>query len=254
MMNYEYSERIEQYLLGKLDKDQQVQFEKEMLADPELAKEVELQRAIYQSFQKSSEMELRDKLDISRQRWEIKQKHAGRVVSFFRNKYLVAASVALLIMAGGALITWLLSSKSTFSGEALFAENYHRPDPPNYSVRDFETDSVAGFAFREYQHRDFVGAIKHFTEALQDDPSRSEVQFYLGITYLESDENELAIQAFKQVIDDKSIYLEEARWYLALCYLKIEDMENTRQLLQVISGSSSLRKEQAAELLEAIEK
>ena len=62
-----------------------------------------------------------------------------------------------------------------------------------------------------------------------------------------------AIKSFKIVINDKaSLFIDASEWYLALCYLHINDISSSNVLLLKISASGDYYSKQASALLEEL--
>ncbi|MDP4290827.1 MAG: hypothetical protein Q8908_07075, partial [Bacteroidota bacterium] len=64
-----------------------------------------------------------------------------------------------------------------------------------------------------------------------------------------------AIHEFKFIIDQKNnLFVENAQWYLALCYLKNNQVEAAKDLFVQISNSSNSHNQEATQILKRITK
>ena len=81
------------------------------------------------------------------------------------------------------------------------------------------------------------------------------VKFYSGISYLEVNELEDAEASFQAVIDNKdNLFIEQAEWYLALCYLKMNMNKDAKILFTEIANSDGFFNNKAQEILKYMNK
>jgi len=62
----------------------------------------------------------------------------------------------------------------------------------------------------------------------------SELLFYEAITYLEINKTELAIQKFEAHKQYKDALSNKNNWYLALAYIKNDELEKAKIILKII--------------------
>ena len=71
-----------------------------------------------------------------------------------------------------------------------------------------------------------------------------------GVSNFEIKDYPEAKHSFMKVIDDNdNLFLEDAKWYLALCYLKIQEPEKAADMLDQIKRSESIYKKDAARIM-----
>ena len=70
---------------------------------------------------------------------------------------------------------------------------------------------------------------------LESKPNDMQVVLLKGVSNFEEKKYPEAKQSFGKVIDDKNnLYIDQAQWYLALCYLNTNETEKAKQLLTTI--------------------
>ena len=219
----EHSEslRIEAYLAGQMEAEQQAAFEADCEADPALQALLEefllARMSVLRSGaqdQKAQWQELREEMKASRPKVRTLQRFAP---------YLIAAAVLLLLLWGGLS----LLNPSSASPEQLFADFYERPQAPESMGSTIEE------ATRYYRQADFAQAIASY-EAAATDTSQTlamEAYLYWGIAYLEMGEADSALARFAELQN-----LSETRqWYEAMAYLKKGELASVKQSLEAIA-------------------
>ena len=77
--------------------------------------------------------------------------------------------------------------------------------------------------------------------------------FYLGLSRMGLNRTDDAILSFEELLESGSGELiHDAGWYLALCYMKQDMPDKTRDLLEEISVSDSPYKKDARRILRSI--
>jgi Tfp pilus assembly protein PilF len=80
---------------------------------------------------------------------------------------------------------------------------------------------------------------------------KNEAYLYLGISYLLSDQEEMALRSFDSVDRDSKALYYGSQWYAALTYLKLNEKEKALKALEALENSRTYRIK-AAELSSAI--
>ncbi|WCO02808.1 tetratricopeptide repeat protein [Psychroserpens ponticola] len=164
--------------------------------------------------------------------------------------WLVAASIGLIVVL---TFTYTYFNKE-YSSEALYA-SYYEPAKnivqPIVRNENSKTEKVE--AFIAYQKEDYVEAEKLFNK-LYTSTEDSELLFYEGISLLELNETDVAISKFKAHLKYKDAVSEMTPWYLALAYLKNDDIKNAKMILTkfVEDTSVTFKKEDAKTLLKKL--
>ena len=91
-------------------------------------------------------------------------------------------------------------------------------------------------------------------KVLETDGENIPVQFYSGISYIELGQYQNALHPFDFIMEhNQNLYVERAEWYAALCFLKLNDNEHAVELFRQISLSNSSYKDKAHEILKSIQ-
>ena len=163
----------------------------------------------------------------------------------------LAAGFALVLAA--AFLLW----PSDPSAEQLFAANFeHLPSAvanTNLERGTTEAEDWKSKAFLAYEQKNYEQAIPNFETYLAN-TTDFESQFYFGIALLGEGYAQKAINQLKGVKNNppSDVYGEYATWYLALAYLQVDEVENAKSLLQLLSENSADYQEQAKKLLNAL--
>jgi tetratricopeptide (TPR) repeat protein len=159
-------------------------------------------------------------------------------------KWLVAASIIILLG-----MSYFIVFQNINSNEALFAENfepYRNIIQP--IVRSNVSDDIKSQAFIAYEKREFNKAILFFSK-IQETESNSYYIFYKANCFLALENSSEAISLLKNYISTQGDFTEKARWYLALAYLKENNIKSTKNILQNIVDSKTYYHKKAALLL-----
>ena len=250
MKNYlNYAEFIERYLDGEMGKDEQIWFEKELDANPDLRKELDLRRNVAKAIQEKEVMELRSQLkEICSSPGYRETTVRKNTVVLFR-KLLVAASFITVVVIGSLLVLFL--TDKTYSNEEIYAM-YYRPyeGAMNFRSADVNINNDLRTAMQYYENKDFRNALVLFEKILKDDSSRIGLNLYSGISHMEVREYNDANSRFQKIIDNQySLYIEQAEWYLGFCYLMTDNTEKAKQQFEQIAAQDGYYSPKALEIL-----
>jgi hypothetical protein len=111
-------------------------------------------------------------------------------------------------------------------------------------------------AIIKFQQKDFDDASVLFKQIWEKDSSNYACLFYYGISNMEKNNYEESIKSFKYIIDNKdNNYIEQSKWYLALCYIKCEQNEKAIKTLEDITKEEcNYYREDADNILRKIKK
>lgn len=252
--NTSKDELIEQYLLGHLSGDQLAEFNKKLLTDSELQKEVDLQKTFVRNIKLAGRREWKRKLENIHQEMIAggdTEKPQPAVISIGRSstkKYLLGAAAAAAAVV--ILCTWWLGQNSNEGNERLFAA-YYKP----YVNIDQTTRSVPSTApterteaFQAYDKGDYARSVGLFKKILAKGDDEA-VLFYLGNACLSDNQFREAETAFKDYLNKYREFASEAGWYLGLSYIRQGKMKEALPLLkEQVRQKGSFSKE-AAEIL-----
>jgi tetratricopeptide (TPR) repeat protein len=177
----------------------------------------------------------------------------GRFFIDRRNIYWLAAAVVSLLIVSAVF----LLKPVTPDAIALY-ETYYQPYPNVFdpTVRgEIDTLTVSRKAFMAYNEGDYHTAAGYFKELLNsDDPmEKDNARLYLGNCYLSIGSVAAAKETLLQ-ISAQSHVADQAKWYLALAYLKSNDMEQAEKALRGLTDHPNSYQEKANKILRDLTK
>ena len=172
----------------------------------------------------------------------------------FRYWYAVAASILFLTAIGIFTYKNILAPPSTPTLASLYDYYYEVPKADLAMTRG-DTDNPAGadwnLAIGKYSEGQFADALVVFRSLLEN-PSftrTSTANFYLGICYLNLGIADSAVYSFNKVSQSSSL-VQDASWYLGMSYLKSEDRTGAENVFKEISlDGKHYKKKEAQEIL-----
>lgn len=235
-------EKIEKYLKGELDDDDLWEFKKSLHNYPQLALEVEAMRDMDVLQSQSLKIDVMDKLQAIHARKNRAQRFLGLPV---RNA--VAAALLILATIGGGL---LLTQQGRHN-QQLF-EQYYSLESGAFGLRSgnttLEKSLEQGLQF--YELGDYKSAISLFDLS----PDNLMARLYKGISYMELGQFDKASNEFSVILSDNdNLFLDQARWYLALSCLKTGNIADAKSHLAVIASDRSVYKTRAQKLINELE-
>jgi tetratricopeptide (TPR) repeat protein len=234
---------IEDFLAGSAGKVESEWLKGEMKKDPKLAREVHLRQRTDEILADREIIELRAKLGVIAMR--------KRSPVMIRRTVLKTASYAAAILLVAVISTALyLTVKPAASTEDLYAANYARYETPGAARSVVSTgntlmeNAIASYAAREYDK-----AIGFLEQVIVSEQDNMESVFMHGMANMEVSNYPLASGSFTKVIEhNDNLYLEDAAWYLGLCYMMTDNNEKAVRQFEAIAASKSRYSKQAARM------
>lgn len=258
-METKYTEIIGKYLNGELKREELDAFEEKLETDTLLQQELKLEQELDGIILDEDVLGFRKEVIGVREEM-LEQKKTTRAITpvrFGESKwYLMAASIVVLIGLAGY---FYFLQNQTVSNERLFAQ-YYSAYPSDIAERSDEISPNDPFilGLTEYEEASFYGAIRFLTISVGDDNQNFTAWLYLGISYLETDSLLKASKGFNIIVNDQNnLFIEQAKWYLALTYIKANDKKHQQKihnLLNSIVEDNGDRAKEAKEILEKIGK
>ncbi len=246
-----YSEFIDRYLDNDLSGPELNWFEKELDSNSELQGELYLQKDLNEALSQDDILDLREKLNVIHEMVdpEPNRKKIKKTVS--ENWVGIAAASAVILVAIGFLLTNSINPVQT--SEELFDQHYEPYIVPTNYRSAAEINNAFHMALVEYGNQDYQKALLLFEKVLIKDESRMDVTLLTGISNLEIENYNKANNSFQEVINhNDNLFIEQAEWYLALCYLKTGEQEKANLQFGKIITDNSLYKEEAEDVLKKL--
>jgi len=239
MKNLEFQDKllIEKYMLNQLTEEEQQVFQQKLKQEQAFAEAFKFQLDIQQTMKHIEIQEIHQYLDelyskqaetqpannLQENKPDTRKDNIRRLSTPL--KY--AAAVILLI---GASLLYFIYGTSSLTTDQLMAEHYSTPDL-SFTVRG--EDGNESEVINAYRNGDY-GKVVQLTAQGQDNPK---LQLARGISQLQTGQATQAVQTLKS-LQSNNQYDDQATWYLAICYLKLNDKENTKtQLRMLVDGT-----------------
>jgi tetratricopeptide (TPR) repeat protein len=244
MKTIDFSYFIERYNAGEMNEAEKTWFQKELSGNLKLREEVDLRRKTDMVLKNRDVIQLRTKLA------EIEKKRAAAMPVKNNRKNITLRYAAVI---AGLII---LGSLALFNGRNMTADDifnrYYKPYDIASVSRSLNVASNSDYstAIEYYNVHDYRNAALYFSKVLSSDSRYMESTMLYGIANFEEKNYPVAKQSFRKVIDNNdNLFLEDAQWYLALCYLKTDEKAKAVDQLTLINNSGSLYSNNARKIL-----
>ena len=246
----DYSLYIERYLDGEMSKEERLWFTRELGGNPLLKRELGLRERLNEAIHETEIMDFRKQLEtvFESSGLEMERKHRQ---PYPRRRFAAVSSTVLIALAG---VLAIILSHRNLDNNILY-EKYFKPAEADLTFRSEGTpnDIELQTAMHYYETGKYDQALLSFEKILREDNSRIGLNLYSGISQMEVEEYTDANTSFRKIIDNNYIlYLEQAEWYLAFCYLMTEDMQKAREQFRLIANRKGYYQYQARKILRRI--
>lgn len=227
-INQETFERIENYLMDRMDATDKHLFEEEMASDELLRNEVNLQQRLFAFVEAGSF--LSDQQDGS----EPSEATVKKIS--FRWLYAAAAILAVSLMA------WWFQSRSPSTPQQLYAEYFH-PDPGLPVVMSSTSEYAFYDGMVSYKEGDYKKAITNWEQLAMKQGYTDTLRYYLGAALINNNESAKAAVMFSALAEDNhSIWKEKAIWFLALIDIKTENVREAEKWLKQLPSDDKAKR------------
>lgn len=262
---------LDDFLTGKLTGRERMDFEKELETNAGLRNELQLERDLNNVIINEDVDLFREKLIAVRNGMDKKQldgspvKSNGNGIGSVKKRnlfsigtkqtwFLVAASIVVM----AAIFSFLFHfTNKSYTDRELYAMYYepYQSDIVDRSNNELD-NSLLLTGIDAYNKGDYLKSSDLFNAVLIEEPENMVARFYGGISNLQNDETQEAIAGFQYIINNNGfLFVEQARWYLALTLLKsdTDQQDKALELLKELRDNNGDRSEDAVGLIEKIE-
>ncbi|MBN2273116.1 MAG: hypothetical protein JXR41_00265 [Bacteroidales bacterium] len=242
----DYSVYIERYLDGEMSQDERLWFTSELQGNPALKRELGMRERVNEAIRETEIMDFRKQLNavFEESGIEIQSKqqyHKRTRIAVVSSAFLVSVTVVLL----------LFMSYANPDNQKIY-KKYFRPAEAGLTFRsegsDYDNELKAALEF--YEAGKYEQALYHFENILKADKTRIGLNLYTGISQMEIKRYNEANKSFNKIIDNNYIlFLEQAEWYLAFCYLMTDDIQQAREQFMLIENRKGYYQHQARKIL-----
>jgi len=231
---------IANYFLANLSEDEKRIFNTLFETDSDFKKEVEFQKRIKHAVVKNENDKLKQQLQAFEKEFKITKT---------RKLWWITAAASVLILVTFGIYFF----NPNYSNDELFAM-YFEPakNIVHPIVRNGDTNNELTNAFIAYQKQDYRLAQQLFEELFQT-TQISELLFYEAISFLETNQPDLAIKNLREHQKFADALSDRTKWYLALAYLKQDNREVAKLILkEIVSNTIAFNYKEAKILLKKL--
>lgn len=166
----------------------------------------------------------------------------------------VALAASILLLIGVSF--YIFQPKESYEQQLFstyFSPRVH-PDAPVRGESVMNLNEVESKAMYSYEAEDFKMAVNHYEVLVREYPKNSKHALFLSISYLGINNAEKAINVLSRldIVDEN--YKSDIAWYLALAYLKNNEKNAARIILEGLAKEDCFYTESAIEILNALGK
>jgi tetratricopeptide (TPR) repeat protein len=144
--------------------------------------------------------------------------------------------------------------RKDLSNEKIIGKYYKVYEPPT-SQRSAQSATNADFtlALEFYNTHDYDKAAIFFNKVLENKPNDMQTVLLNGVANFEEKKYPEAKLSFGKVIDNKdNLYVDQAQWYLALCYLQTNETEKAKNLFKIIGDENGIYRNDANKIFKSL--
>jgi hypothetical protein len=242
-------EEIENYIHSELSDEELASFEAELTSNRKLKEEIDLIKNIDLALKENDVMQLRDKLQsIAEQIASEKRTERSFSGKFKVNRTVVISSIAasLILLMG---ITGLLSRHSSQSD--IYQKFYAKYESAGTArSANMTTDQTLTVALQKFDNQDYEEALNLFSDIISKDQNNMVGHFYSGVSLQETGKYQKAIKEYETVVIDKdNLFMEQANWYIGLCYLQTNENKKAYRQFKKIAENKGFYQQKAQSIL-----
>lgn len=238
----DYNDKILELFSGDLSKEEMHELNNDIGGNDQLVEDIKLQQEIFYAIDRGDDdiVELRNQLrEVSEEFLEEK----GRRRRIHPGTWMAAASVIVLL--GLASLLGLFQT-SEYSGSYAFSE-YYEPYSVDLVVRGEGHFNQLDKAIKLYQDGNMALALTEFDRLQRENAELS--GFFSALCYMEIGDFTKAKGILVNINEDAIFYSDQINWYLALCYLKDNEINRAELVLNAIAKGNNQYSERASEIL-----
>ena len=289
MRTFDLSDFIERYNADEMSDSQKVWFEKELEGNQKLQNEVNLRKRTDEILENQNIISLRNKLsviekrrvadiqyqrskediqyngseadiqyqskesDIQYQNKETDIQYQSRDAGIqYRKTKMPAYMKYVAVMAGVLLIgSFTLFPKKNLSSDEIINHYYKVYEPPT-AQRSGQPETNSDFtkALALYNIHDYREAAVLFSKVVEHNPRDMQSELLNGVANFGDKKYVEAKQSYVKVINDNNnLFIETAKWYLALCYVQTKEREKAIQQLETIKKEDGIYSNDAKKII-----
>lgn len=267
----DYTTTIERFLNNEMNNDERALFLEQIQQDEELKNAVETYKEM-QLLYNDNDWEITDRSNKHPKIMEslafLQSKEGERIKSIIQQEGVLYFTEKPKTKKGiFSIITTVSSIAAIFLIGFFLFKNFTNPSNVDL-YNDYKNDwqELPSLTLRgDNSHLTDIETLfkqKNYTKvlALLETSQKNNSKFtdpqlliYLGITQLELDKNNEAVETFNKLLQGNNLDAYKGHWYLALSYLKLNNTSLAKQELQLIlSDTANFKDKEAKEILKKI--
>jgi len=231
--------KIESYLGGDMTAEEVALFESVIKQDTDLQKE----ESVRTFLQGEEAQQLKDKIIHHGNAYNAPKKE------YPFKKYLQIAAV----LAIGILSIVVFKTYNSNTPEQLYVEYYKDSDLPSLVKRD-HNENFLYKGISKYKEANYRAALDDFESYQKSEIAiDTSAYIYIGMTHLNLNQYTEAITAFDIMANSQLIGKSKGLWFKALAYVKRNDIEGAKNVLEeILKDTSNFNYKEAENLLDQL--
>ncbi|MCD2260455.1 CDC27 family protein [Psychroserpens luteolus] len=253
-------QQIEDYLKGKLSKEELLVFEKELETNSKLQEYLDIAKQMEVVYGDDNWLfaQNKDSEDLKTMEGYLNSEEGQQAKFFFekmkasntpvrriKKSYVYIAIAASLLL----LLTIPFVLNSNLSYDELYANYSDYSNLPSFVSRNNAAQNRLAEAEELFKNKNYKDALELFQSNLEASNNKGSIYIYQGLSQIELQQYNHAEQTFNTLIGSGLIDSEKGYWYKALLYLKQDKKEESKAILNRIISESLFNYEKAKDLL-----
>lgn len=240
MYTSDQQEKADHYILNKMTASEKEAFEAQLITDPELKILIKERQLLIRGINAGFNKEFKEKL-------KNKDLNLNRISRIRKIQYF--SGIAAAVVTGLVLFVLLSSIKPDLV--EVYAE-YYKPYPNINTPLSRSQDNTTN-PFYLYETGNYKEAQQEFNIILKSQPDNEAALFYSGIICMEMNDFQNAINLLQKLDDNKNNkFYRPSKWYLALCFIHMEDKEKAVEYLHMLREENDLYRKNAEEIVKKL--
>jgi hypothetical protein len=236
----DHQEYIDRFRSGEIS---ETDFTHRLESNADLKQEFERHQKDLQVIRSAAKEQLRKKALIAL------EKHKKKSATIFLLKRVMQIAAVFAFLAAAIFLIQKMNQPK--SGSDLFANHFVLPDAAGERNANAQSD-IWNEAMINYSNQDFKKTIE-LLAPLVDQPAfpfGDRGKLYLGLSQLMQNENQKAVNYF-EAIDTESSFVQDAEWFRALAFLKMENLAEAKKAFQkIVNQPRHYKHAEALEILD----
>jgi hypothetical protein len=261
----QYSRRIANYLYKDLEGQEKLAFEADLKLDPDLAYEFNRQaemvdyfksKVVLDEMERSSDMDEAERLVkefYASKDVQIKEEDPHADTKPVMEKRKTLRRIIYPLMAAAAVLVGVLiirNESPALISSSLYSSYYAPLEDVNFTNRGTGTVEFVGFqdALNQYLNGAYASSSRLLAEVGAMYPDFAEAQLFYGLSLMGDAQYAASTKVFESFLSEFEKYEAEAKWYLALCYLKLERIPEAGDLMSELANQEGSLGKDAAKI------